>query len=97
MRGAALSVEVWFLVPQPVFSLAYLWAGRCGWVHPKLLPLIVVGLFPAAAAAGTVRRLVRGSPHFRADVFTAGVALLELAWAALTMAIAATAAAWRVG
>jgi hypothetical protein len=86
------------LVPQPPLSLLYLLAVRDGRVAPSFVPLLLLALLPVASAmVGVLTRGPSrpGDRRWRAALIA--VAVLELAWTAVSEAMVGFAIAWRSG
>ena len=88
----------WLLLPFPVLSLGYLFAVRAGTLEPRYAPLIVLAALPAAALVTGVlglRAAAAGEGGWQIGVVV--LAVVELVWAVLALAMVGFAIAWRSG
>ena len=87
------------LLPAPVLSVVYLLAVRAATVPPHFAPLVALGALPAVAAVSNALALWRTSPPrhggWRAGMLA--VAVAELAWILVALAMIGFAIAWRSG
>jgi hypothetical protein len=83
------------LIPQPPLSLAYLLAMRARWLPPSYAPVFALALLPLLSMLAGLAGLRSGQPRVgRAALFT--LAVVETAWAALTIAIVGFARVWHL-
>src|SRR5262245_14234525 len=96
--GDATRWQIVLLLACPVLSVGYLLAIRAGKLEPRYGPVIVLATLPAAVLVGSLVGLRTAPPGEGAShAGMLALAVLELAWTVIALAMVGFAIAWRSG
>jgi hypothetical protein len=96
LRGSLRTTSL-LLIPQPPLSLLYLWAVRERLVSPAFTPLMLLAVLPLLALVACVFQSQHEDSGRARRVTILAIAVAELSWAVLSLAIVGFAKAWRIG
>lgn len=84
------------LLIHPPISLLYLFAMHSGGLEPRLVPMMLLGLFPVMALLLDVVYRIKGTPQRPRDLLVTTLTLVEIVWAILCVAMVNFAIVWRL-